>query len=43
MNIFFAIIIVFGFVVWLFIQHSQFGKAPEGAHLERLKASPHYK
>jgi L-ascorbate metabolism protein UlaG (beta-lactamase superfamily) len=43
MIIFFVIIVVFAFVVWLFMQQPQFGKAPEGARLERIKASPNYK
>lgn len=38
--LFLAVIIL---VIWLFMQHPKFGKAPSGERLERIKKSPHYK
>jgi len=38
-----SFLLIFGFVVFVFIQHPKFGKKPSGLRLERIKNSPHYK
>lgn len=38
-----AALIGFTAFVWLYMQQPQFGKAPAGERLERIKRSPHYK
>jgi L-ascorbate metabolism protein UlaG (beta-lactamase superfamily) len=37
------VILVIVTVIWGFMQQLQFGKAPSGQHLERIKASPNFK
>lgn len=39
----FLMIALFAVGVFLFMQQSQFGKAPSGKRLERIQKSPHYK
>lgn len=39
----FAVIVIILFTVWLYMQQAKFGKAPNGARLEKMKAAPNYK
>jgi L-ascorbate metabolism protein UlaG (beta-lactamase superfamily) len=38
-----SIIFIFILAVFVFMQQAQFGKAPDGVRLERIRKSPHYK
>lgn len=38
-----ALIVVLSLAVFIFLQQPQFGKAPNGARLERIKKSPNYR
>lgn len=38
-----CLVVIFVIVAWFYMRQPQFGALPEGARLERVKKSPHYK